>query len=78
MLQSGCRCIDAPKEYGYYTAPYNRYNRWSKRGIWQYLFSEIVAELSDEDNMAALDSTHIKAHRCAAGAKKGLLKKPLA
>ena len=78
VLQSGCRWKDAPSEYGYYTTLYNRYNRWSKRGVWQYLFREIVGNLSDEHYMAALDSTHIKAHRCAAGAKKGLLRKPLA
>jgi transposase len=76
VLQSGCRWRDAPPEYGSSTTLYNRYNRWSARGIWQYLFREIVSDLSDENDMAALDSTHIKAHRCAAGAKKGLLRKP--
>lgn len=75
VLQSGCRWCDAPVEYGPYTTLYNRYNRWSQRGIWQYLFREIVGSLSDEQEMAAIDSTHIKAHRCAGGGKKGLLVK---
>jgi len=75
VLQSGCRWCDAPREYGPYTTLYNRYNRWSQRGIWQYLFREIVGDLSDETEMVAIDSTHIKAHRCAAGGKKGLLVK---
>lgn len=78
VLQSGCRWRDAPKEYGPYTTLYNRYNRWSARGIWQYLFREIVATLSDEVDIAALDSTHVKVHRCAGGGKGGLLFKPLA
>ena len=78
VLQSGCRWKDAPSEYGAYTTLYNRYNRWSKRGIWQYLFREIVGTLSDEDQVIAIDSTHIKAHRCAGGGKKGLLVRPLA
>jgi transposase len=71
VLQSGCRWRDAPEEYGPYTTLYNRYNRWSKRGIWQYLFREIVGALSDEQDMAAVDSTHIKAHRSAGGGKGG-------
>ena len=75
VLQSGCRWRDAPAEYGPYTTLYNRYNRWSQRGIWQYLFREIVGDLSDEQDMVAIDSTHIKAHRCAGGGKKGLLVK---
>ena len=75
VLQSGCRWRDAPPQYGPSTTLYNRYNRWSERGVWQYLFREIVTDLSDENEMVALDSTHMKAHRCAAGAKKGLLQK---
>lgn len=71
VLQSGCRWKDAPSEYGPYTTLYNRYNRWSARGIWQYLFREIVGTLSDETAMAAIDSTHVKAHRCAGGGKGG-------
>jgi len=71
VLQSGCRWRDAPREYGSYTTLYNRYNRWSARGIWQYLFCEIVGALSDEQDMAAIDSTHIKAHRSAGGGKGG-------
>jgi transposase len=78
VLQSGCRWRDAPREYGPYTTLYNRYNRWSARGIWQYLFREIVAGLSDEIEVVALDSTHVKVHRCAGGGKRGLLFKPLA
>lgn len=71
VLQSGCRWRDAPLEYGSYTTLYNRYNRWSARGIWQYLFREIVGTLSDEQEMEAIDSTHIKAHRSAGGGKGG-------
>ena len=71
VLQSGCRWKDAPSEYGAYTTLYNRYNRWSARGVWQYLFREIVGALSDESAMAAIDSTHIKAHRSAGGGKGG-------
>lgn len=78
VLQSGCRWRDAPPEYGFYTTLYNRYNRWSARGIWQYLFQVIVGTLSDETAMAAIDSTHIKVHRSAGGGKGGRARRQLA
>ncbi len=46
VLQSGCRWQDCPSEYGPSTTIYNRYNRWSQKGIWQYLFSELTAALA--------------------------------
>ena len=73
VLQSGCRWRDAPDKYGPYTTLYNRYHRWSQKGIWQYMFAAITASLSDEDEQASIDSTHIKAHRCAGGGKGGPL-----
>jgi transposase len=76
VLQSGCRWRDAPTEYGYPTTLYNRYNRWSARGIWHRFFRDIVGLRHDERDSIALDSTHIKAHRCAGGGKGGLMRKP--
>jgi len=45
VLQSGCRWRDCPLEYGPSTTVYNRYNRWSQKGVWQYLFAELTAAL---------------------------------
>jgi len=77
VLQSGCRWQDCPAEYGLYTTVYNRYHRWSAKGIWQYMFDAITNSLSgggyEED--ISIDSTHVKAHRCAGGGKGGPLRK---
>lgn len=70
VLQSGCRWRDCPSEYGPYTTVYNRFNRWSKRGHWQKLFQALVERGGVPDYMS-LDSTHVKAHRCASGGKGG-------
>jgi len=35
VLKTGCRWRDCPAKYGPHTTIYNRYNRWSKRRIWQ-------------------------------------------
>ena len=70
MLQSGARWRDCPREYGPYTTIYNRFNRWSKRGRWRIIF-EALARLGKDAVTLSLDSTSIKAHRCAAGGKGG-------
>ncbi|MBF6309306.1 transposase, partial [Nocardia farcinica] len=33
-LRVGCPWRDLPSQYGPYTTVYNRFNRWSKAGIW--------------------------------------------
>ena len=38
MLRSGARWRDCPSEYGPYTTIYNRFNRWSRQGIWLDMF----------------------------------------
>lgn len=70
VLKTGCRWQDCPPEYGPYTTVYNRFNRWSARGIWQQIF-ETVAGSPEPPEQVALDSTHVKAHRCAGGGKGG-------
>ena len=70
VLKTGCRWRDVPPEYGPATTIYNRYNRWSRRGLWQRLFEQIAAS-GDVPRELSLDSSHVKAHRLAAGAKGG-------
>ena len=70
MLQSGARWRDCPGEYGPYTTVYNRFNRWSRKGIWQDIYAALTGDRRTHRQLLA-DSTHIKAHRSAAGAEKG-------
>ena len=71
VLRSGCRWKDCPPEYGPATTIYNRYNRWSAQGLWHKLFARLAAAGNIPDELS-IDSTHIKAHRSAAGSKKGM------
>jgi transposase len=43
VLKTGCRWRDVPAAYGPATTIYNRYNRWSKRRIWQRIFEKMAA-----------------------------------
>ena len=75
VLKSGCRWKDVPAVYGPPTTIYNRFNRWSRRGIWQRIFAALVAAADIPEDLA-IDSTHVKAHRSAAGGKGGRKFKP--
>jgi len=71
MLRSGARWRDCPPAYGPYTTIYNRFNRWSRQGIWLGIFEALTTGHKPVIGTAAIDSTHIKAHRSAGGAKGG-------
>jgi transposase len=77
MLRSGARWRDCPPEYGPYTTIYNRFNRWSRQGLWFDIFEALTGSTGIIAS-AAIDSSHIKAHRSAAGGKGGPSAKPSA
>jgi transposase len=77
MLRIGARWRDCPTEYGPYTTIYNRFNRWSRQGVWFEIF-EVLTGHSGVWGTVAIDATHIKAHRSAGGAKGGPSRKPSA
>jgi transposase len=70
VLKSGCRWCDCPEAYGPYTTIYNRFVRWAQRGIWENLFRQLAGNGRSADTQM-IDSTHVKAHRSAAGGKGG-------
>jgi transposase len=74
VLKIGCRWKDCPREYGPHTTIYNRFNRWSKAGIWAKILEKLV--VFDATDIQCIDSTTAKAHRCAGGGKGGLRSRP--
>jgi transposase len=76
-FREGCRWRALPPEYGPYTTVFNRWNRWSQRGLWQSIFAALVA-CADPPEVTMIDSSAVKAHRSAAGAKKGAKAMPAA
>lgn len=69
ILRTGAPWRDLPERYGPHTTVYNRYVRWGKRGIWQRIFEALATEC--EDALIFVDSSIVKAHRAASGAKGG-------
>lgn len=70
VLKTRCRWRDVPAPYGPPTTIYNRFTRWSRRGIWQRMF-ECMAAAGPVPEELSLDSTHVKAHRSAQTTKGG-------
>ena len=69
VLRTGMPWRDLPERYGPYTTAYNRFNRWSRRGVWKRIFDTLASK--SRDSLYLIDSTTVKAHRAASGAKGG-------
>ena len=69
VLRTGMPWRDLPARYGPYTTAYNRFNRWSRRGIWKRVFDQLASK--SRDSLYLIDSAVVKAHRAASGAKGG-------
>ena len=67
-LRTGIPWRDMPEQYGPWSTIYNRFNRWSKAGIWDMIFEAIVD--SHNVNTVMVDSTSVRAHPTAAKLKK--------
>jgi transposase len=65
MLKSEARRRDCPPEFGPYITVYNRFNRWSRQGLWLQMF-EVLTGHSGVFDGAATDATHIEPRTGAA------------
>ncbi len=77
IVRTGSPWRDLPEAFGEWNSVFRRFSRWSAKGVWHRIF----AAMSDDPDFEYLivDSTIIRAHQHAAGAKKGGLPiRPLA
>lgn len=74
VIRYGLQWKDAPPPYGPHKTLYNRFVRWSRMGVFNHIFKELVASAGAPD-LVMIDSTHLKAHRTASSLrKKGVLR----
>ncbi|MFB9739478.1 IS5 family transposase [Streptomyces thermocoprophilus] len=72
-FQTGTQWVHLPEKYGNWRGVYNRLRMWAVDGTWERVFTTLVAQAdADEDlNWAvSVDSTIVRAHQHAAGARK--------
>ncbi|MBG6240320.1 MAG: IS5 family transposase [Candidatus Symbiopectobacterium sp. Clec_Harlan] len=74
ILCSGAPWRDLPERYGPWKTVYNRFNRWSKDGVINIIFNNLLSFLDAHGlvdwSATALDGSNIRALKCAAGAPK--------
>ena len=70
--RSGLRWRGAPSEYWPPKTLYNRWVRWSRKGVFARILIEL-ARKGGKTDVLMIDATHLKAHRTASslGLKKG-------
>ncbi len=75
ILRTGAPWEDLPARYGTRGTVSSRYYRWRQAGIWDRIFADLQQQ-ADADGeldwtLHFVDSTVVRAHQHAAGAKKG-------
>lgn len=69
VLRSGAHWCDLPERYGRWKTLHKRFSRWSKAGVWDRVFADLI---KDRDNQyLMIDSTLVRAHQQAATGKGG-------
>ena len=66
--RAGIPWRDLPGRFGDFRVIHSRHSRWSQTGVWEKVFKILSQECDNE--YAMIDSTIVRAHQHAAGAKK--------
>jgi transposase len=74
IARNGARWRALPEDFGHWNSVFQRFRRWAKKGVWQMVFNTLAADADTEWLM--IDSTIIRAHQHAAGAKGGRIYRP--
>jgi transposase len=78
VLRTGAPWRDLPERYGKWTTVYSRFQRWRKAGVWDRILKDVQALVDQDGNVDweihFVDSTIVRAHQHAAGAKKAIQK----
>jgi len=78
IARTGAPWRDLPNDFGKWASVYRQFRRWTLLGVWDVLLDALNDAKAVPDTVQMIDSTIIRAHHQAAGAKGGLKKKVLA
>ena len=72
--RNGLRWRDAPREYDPAKTLYDRWKRWSDKGIFTRMMEGLASPLAPDRKTIMIDATYLKAHRTASSlaVKKGM------
>ena len=77
IARTGAPRRDLPEELGNWNSVHRQFRRWTASGLWD-LMLEAFAKGGSNDAVQMVDSTVIRAHHCAAGARGGFKTRLLA
>src|SRR5581483_10957137 len=78
VTHTGAPWRDLPEELGKWNSIYQQFRRWSLSGLWGVLLDALASSGAAPKTVQMIDSTVIRAHHQAAGAKGGLKARLLA
>ena len=76
-LRTGAPWRDVPERYGNWNSIWRCFRRWCRGGVWEAV-AATLAETMGDNRHHSIDSTTVRGHPQAAGAKGGLANKRLA
>ncbi len=72
IARTGVQWRDLPEFFGKWSTVYRQFRRWTLAGVWDVLLEALNDTEQVGETVQMIDSTVIRAHHCAAGAKGGL------
>lgn len=78
IARTGAPWRDLPEEFGKWSSVYRQFRRWTLAGLWEDIMDALNQSRAVPDALQMIDSTVIRAHHQAAGAKGGLRNRVLA
>lgn len=72
IARTGAPWRDLPLELGNWNSVHRQFRRWTASGVWDLLLQALADGGGDAEMLQMIDSTTIRAHHCAAGARGGM------
>ena len=72
IARTGAPWRDLPDHFGNWNSIYQQFRRWSVSGLWDTMLEALNATGAAQSSVQMIDSTIVRAHQHAAGAKGGL------
>jgi transposase len=78
IARTGAPWRDLPDEFGKWSSVYRQFRRWTLAGLWEVIMDALNQSGAVPHALQMIDSTVVRAHHQAAGAKGGLRDRVLA